>query len=217
MVLSFFRRGEPAMQRITAQIVGMLGDARHSFDAATAVVVGGADVEQALEDIRSTDERINRTEHELRRELVVHVSVQGASDIGQVLSYTLLIKKIERIGDQAKNIVDLALEGVDLSSAPDVDEYRTAARAISDLFGEVSALLLDPTDEAAARVRAEADALHRLHESRIRDFMHSAEPGHFAVPRAVLHRYLKRIVANLGGVALTFTEPLTVEEDDPED
>lgn len=214
MVLSFFRKGEPGMAQITAQVVSMLGDARHSFDVATAALLGGADLQHATDDIHSTDARINRTEQDLRRELVVHVSVQGAGDIAQVLGYTLLIKKIERLGDQAKNILDLALEGVNLRDAPDVTEYLTAQRAISALYGEVSSLLLDPSEQAVAEVRAKADALHQVHETRIRELMHSPDPGHFAVPRAVLHRYLKRIVANLGGIAVTVTEPLSMHEDD---
>jgi hypothetical protein len=214
MVLSFFRKGEPAMVQITAQIVAMLADARHSFDVATAAVLGGADVGPAAEDIRLTDQRINRTEQELRRELVVHVSVQGAADIAQVLGYTLLIKKIERIGDQAKNVLDLAREGVQLAGADDVSEFAEAQRAISDLFGDVGALLLDPDEQAVAAVKDRADGLHAVHETRIRELMHSPEPGYYAVPRAVLHRYLKRIVANLGGIAVAVTEPLAMHEDD---
>lgn len=45
------------------------------------------------------------------------------------------------------------------------------------------------------------------HEQRLRDLVHASQPGHWAVLRAVLHRYLKRIVANFEGVALTITDP----------
>ncbi len=208
MVLSFFRRGESGMDHITGRIVGMLGDARHSFDVATGAVLHGVAVEQAADDIRATDARINRTEHELRRELIVHVSVHGTADIGQVLGHTLLIKKVERIGDQAKNILDLALEGVSLADAPDLDELTEAQRSISALFGEVAALLLDPDADEVERIRREARAMEDHHAAHILELVHSEQPGYVAVPRAVLHRYLKRIVANLVGVALTVTDPL---------
>ena len=38
--------------------------------------------------------------------------------------------------------------------------------------------------------------------------MHSEQPGSYAVPRAVLYRYWKRIVANLAGIVTGANEPL---------
>lgn len=221
MVMSFFNKGSQAqsgMDHITAQVVTMLGEARRSFDLACAAVLSGAEVSHTSREIESTDLRINRMETELRKELIVHVSVQGAGDIGQVLAYTLLIKKVERIGDQAKNILDLASEGVALAGAPDVAEFLDAQSAISRLFAEVAALLLEPSDDAVADIRRHAYDVHQVHVDRIRELLHSTEPGSFAVPRAILHRYLKRVVANLASIASTLTEPVrSLDEDDPTD
>ena len=111
MVMSFFRKGESGLDVVAHRTIAMLGDARHSFDLASAAVLSGASAADVGADIRDTDDRINRAEQELRGELVTHVAVHGSVDIGSVLSYTLLIKKIERIGDQSKNILDLADEG----------------------------------------------------------------------------------------------------------
>lgn len=212
MVMSFFRRGEPPMEHITQRVVGMLADARHSFDLASATVLRGAPADTAADEIRSTDDRINRAEQELRRELVVHVAVQGAGDIGDVLGYILLIKKIERIGDQAKNIFDLADEGVSFAGADDVESFAEVHAEISTMLGEVAELLVDPDEERIADFRARADALRVAEEARIRELMHSDRPGHWAVPRAVLHRYLKRIVANLASVITTVTEPVQTQD-----
>jgi hypothetical protein len=38
--------------------------------------------------------------------------------------------------------------------------------------------------------------------------MHSDEPARHAVPRAMLFRYCKRIVANISGVVTTLSRPL---------
>lgn len=217
MVLSFFRRGDPGMSHITTRIVAMVGDARHSFDVATSVILSGGDPAAAAEDIRSTDSRINQIEHEVRRELIVHVAVQGAADIGLVLGYSLLVKKVERIGDQAKNIVDLALEGVSLAGADDVGEFVDAQRMISGLFGDVASLLLEPDAGVAASIVERANTLSAQHAARIRELVHSDAPGHHAVPRAVLHRYLKRIVDNLAGVAQSVTDPDAELDTDPDD
>lgn len=217
MVMSFFRRSEGGFESITAHTVSMLADARHSFDLASTALLSGAAVENIADDVRSTDERINRTEQDLRRELVVHVSVQGTDDIGAVLAYTLLIKKIERIGDQAKNILDLAEEGVDLSGSADIAELIGHRRKISAMMGETADLVAEIDLEAAADFRERADTFRRELESYIRDCMHSERPGSEVVPRAILYRYWKRIVANLAGIVISATEPLGQEFDDEND
>ncbi len=208
MVMSFFRRGDAGLEAITARTVSMLADARHSFDLASTALLSGADVATVAEDVRATDDRINRAEQELRGELVVHVSVQGSEDIGEVLGYTLLIKKIERIGDQAKNILDLAEEGVDLSGAPDEKELTRHRRTISEMMGEAADLLTDHDPQRATAFRERSDVLRGELEGKIRECMHSELPGNEVVPRAILYRYWKRIVANLGGIVTTATEPL---------
>jgi|GEM_PF-6625375 len=126
MVLAFFRNdsSDGNFDSIVSKSVGMLGDARHSFDLATLALLTDADPATVAKDIRDTDMRINEVEHELRSELVVHVSVQGSADIGSVLGFTLLVKKIERIGDQAKSILELAEAGVNLSGSSDVQAKK---------------------------------------------------------------------------------------------
>ena len=208
MVLSFFKKNENGLELIAHRTISMLGDARHSFDLASAAVLSGADTASVGEDIRNTDERINKAEQTLRGELVTHVAVHGSTDIGSVLSYTLLIKKIERIGDQAKNILDLAEEGVSLVGEDDINDLLEVRRAISAMFAEAADLMAEATSEQAQDFYQRATKLRHAIENKIRDYMHSDQPGHYAVPRAVLYRYWKRIVANLAGVVTGVSEPL---------
>lgn len=49
-------------------------------------------------------------------------------------------------------------------------------------------------------------------EDRVVQLMSSDEPSSYGVPRAMLARYIKRIVANLEGSARTVTVPLTGTE-----
>ena len=223
MVLAFFRgsSGEGGLDHVISKSVSMLGDARHSFDLATLAVLTETDPAAVAADIRETDQRINEAEHELRSELVVHVSVQGTADIGSVLGFNLLLKKIERIGDQAKNILDLAENGVSLSSHPEIESLLAGRQAVSELFHEAADLLADPSadeaaiEEFAGRVNERA----ATYQERIDGFMTSDRPGYEVVPLAIYYRYLRRIVANLLGVVRTSAEPLPTLDgaDDNED
>lgn len=212
MLFSFFSSNDSdgGFDHIVARSVAMLADARHSFDLATLAVLTDAGPDGVADDIRATDDRINLTEQELRSELVVHVSVRGGADIGSVLGYTLLLKKIERIGDQAKNILELAEQGVSLTSSTEIDALLDGRQVVSSLFAEAGELLSSPDADPAAIVdfAGRADAVAEDHGSKIASFMVSDLPGREVVPLAIYHRYLRRIVANLVGVVRDASEPI---------
>ncbi len=208
MVMSFFRKSETGLEHVSHQTISMLGDARHSFDLASTAVLSGADPGAIGADIEATDRRINEAEQQLRSELVVHVSVRGSDDIGLVLGYTLLLKKIERIGDQAKNIFELATEGVSLVGAADIDEFVTRRQQISLMYVEAADLLASQDVDAARDFLTRSLELNDQCGAKVREYMQSEEPGSWAVPRAILYRYWKRIVANLAGIVTAAIEPL---------
>ena len=211
MVLAFFKSGsgDGNFDNIVAKSVGMLGDARHSFDLATLTLLTQTDSDSVADDIRQTDERINAAEQELRSELIVHVSVQGNADVGSVLGFTLLLKRIERIGDQAKNILDLAENGVSLVGSNNIDELLEGRQAVSLLFADAAELLSDPDpgEEAINAFSDRANSIANEYQAEIDGFMTTERPGHEVVPLAIYYRYLRRIVANLDGVVRTSSEP----------
>ncbi len=226
MVFAFFRSdsGDGSFDAIVARSASMLADARHSFDLASLVLLTDADAASVSADVHETDHRINVAEQELRSELVVHVSVQGSMDIGSVLGFTLLIKKIERIGDQAKNILELAEHGVSLAHADDIDAMLAERQTVSALFAEASELLAapDPDVGAVEDFAARCDELTAAHKRVIEDCLDSDRPGREVVPLAIYYRYLRRIVANLLGVVRASIEPLPQlghgsDRDDDED
>jgi len=76
------------------------------------------------------------------------------------------------------------------------------------MFGEAADRLTDGDTEAAREFYARCDELRAEIEAKIREYMHSSESASHAVPRAILYRYWKRIVANLAGVVTSAVEPL---------
>ena len=212
MVLSFFRKGPSGLEHTVSRAVGMLGDARHAYDLATLALLTGTSADAVDADIRGTDDRIDKIAVELRTELVVHISVQGAMDIGSVLGLILLINKIERIGAQAKNVLDLAEAGAVLADQPDSEALLAERAEISALFSEVADLMTEHDDARLEDLRRRCETLQAAQQEKIVGYIHSDEPGHVVVPRAIYHRYLKRIVANLLGIVLAATEPLNDQE-----
>jgi len=207
MVMSFFRSDEGGISQIESQVQRMIADARHTFDLAMNAVTGGA-VETVADEVRRTDRQINVTEIEIRRELLVHISVHGTADAGEMLVFMNMIKDLERIGDYNKNIFDLALEGVSFSGAEDLEQilgFRDELSSRIALMGEI----LDTRDEDRARAYIErGDQLRREFDGLVNELVHATAPALAAVPRALLYRFLKRVAAHCANVVTAVVMPV---------
>ena len=210
MVMRFFRGpDESGLVHIEHQILSMLSDCRHSFDLSFAALLTGGDPSVLAADVRTTDGRINRSEQEIRRELVVHASVRGGGeDIGTVLAYLMVTRMIERAGDQTKNILDLALEHVSFADASDRAPIVAYRDEISSMFGAVAVLFTEPEKASAQAFLSRADELLKEFDRLVTAQIHSTEPAGHAVPRALLFRYLKRITANLANIVSSAVMPV---------
>ena len=207
MVMSFFRSDEGGISQIESQVQRMIADARHTFDLAMNAVTGGA-VETVADEVRRTDRQINLTEIEIRRELLVHISVHGTADASEMLVFMNMIKDLERIGDYNKNIFDLALEGVSFSGAEDLEQilgFRDELSSRIALMGEI----LDTRDEDRARAYIErGDQLRREFDGLVNELVHATAPALIAVPRALLYRFLKRVAAHCANVVTAVVMPV---------
>jgi phosphate transport system protein len=222
MVLRFFRGDEDRerLDRIEARLQQMLADDAHSFDLAMSTLLDGVSPHDVGAELRATDRRVNEAEREIRRELVVHASVHGSIDTPAVLVYMSIVKDIERVGDYAKNLFDIAADGGELRDLPDTPDLQA-------LRERVAALILQTGEAFAAR---DADRAHQLltagdelldrFDDLVSDLVSGRDERPSGIARALGHRYLKRIVAHLMNVLSSVVMPidqLDYFDEDPED
>ncbi len=209
MVFRFFRgSGQDQLAHAQSLLLEMLANDRHSFDIATASVLDGADVSVVGPDLATTDRAVNETERRIRRELVVHASVRGTSQVPAILTYMSVVKDVERIGDYAKNIYDVAAQGADLSNASDRDELVGYRNRISAMITEAARAFADENVEDANSLISEGDELQDRFDAKVAALVTSDEPGHEAVPRALIYRYYKRIIGHLMNLLSAVVMPL---------
>ena len=207
MVMSFFRSDEGGISQIESQVQRMIGDARHTFDLAMNAVTGGA-VETVADEVRRIDRQINVTEIEIRRELLVHISVHGAADAGEMLVFMNMIKDLERIGDYNKNVFDLAEEGVSFMDADDLDRILGFRDEISSRIALMGEILTTRDAERARAYIARGDVMRREFDDLVTELVHSTTVANHAVPRALLYRFLKRITAHSLNVVTAVVMPV---------
>ncbi len=209
MVFRFFRgSGQDQLGHAQSMLLEMLANDRHSFDIATSAVLDGADVDVVGPDLATTDRQVNEAERAIRRELVVHASVRGTSQVPAILTYMSVVKDVERIGDYAKNIYDVAAQGTDLSHAPDRDELVAFRNRISAMITEAARAFADENVEDSNRLISEGDELQDRFDAKVAALVTSDEPGREAVPRALIYRYFKRIVGHLMNLLSAVVMPL---------
>jgi len=221
MVMSFFRRSEDSgIDHIEAQVQRMVTDARHTFDLAMNAITGGS-VASVGDEVRRTDRRINVTEMEIRRELVVHFSVHADGDATEMLVFMNMVKDLERIGDYNKNVFDLAEQGVSFLDADDLDRILGFRDEISSRIALMGEILTMRDVEAARAYIARGDEMRHEFDDLVTELVHSTGSAHHAVPRALLYRFLKRITAHSLNVVTAVVMPVDrldyFDEDDEDD
>ncbi len=221
MVFSFRREGDAErLDRIEATLQQMITDDLHAFDLAMSALLGERSPHEIGAELRATDHGVNAAERDIRRELVVHASVLGAIDTPAILIYMSIVKDIERIGDYAKNLFDLAVDGVDLSTGMHTGEITSLATEVPD-FLRAAADIFEQRDEERAKTHLRSgDALLDRFDARVSELVKEEHPDHQAVAVALAHRYLKRIVAHGMNVLSAVVMPvdrLDYFDEDPED
>lgn len=181
----------------------MLEDGRHIFDAAANALLGGTDPESIRSNLFATDRRINQTEQQIRRHIVVHGTVHGAQTFPSLLVVMSLAKDAERIGDYAKNIFDLAVIGPDLGT--ERERLIEIKDHVSDLLGRAQDLYDAQDSEGARAFLAECD--------RIEDACDAGQERALRAEtntcgQALAYRYFKRVVSHAANVVTSLVMPL---------
>jgi phosphate uptake regulator len=221
MVLKFLRgQDRERLDRIEAQVQVMIGHDRTEFDLAMSALMGDVIAADVNDELRSTDQKVNRLEREIRRDLAIHASVFGGIDTPAVLLYMSIVKDVERVGDYAKNLLDLALDGADFSQIDDADDWRRLATEISGYIADSGAVFKSRDDNGARRLLTRGGELLDVFDAGVTQLVRAEEPGAQAVARALAYRYLKRVVAHLMNLLSAVIMPLDSIDffyEDPED
>lgn len=189
---------------IRQRFLQMLEDGRHIFDASANALVGGTDPEAIRSDLFATDRRINETEQELRRHIVVHATVHGPTVFPSMLVLMSVAKDAERIGDYAKNIFDLCVAG------PSLGDEREALTKLKD---QISTLLVktrnlhETQDEDAARAFLdETDRIENICDEGVKRLLRMG--GINTASAALSYRYFKRVASHAANIVTALVVPL---------
>jgi hypothetical protein len=195
--MAMFLRGRgDRSAEILGELVRMLANGRRGFDVATAALLDGASSDVAGRHLREAAQRVKDGQRKVRRELVVHAAVEGATDT-RLLVYMSIVKDAARIGDYARDIYELSALGVNFSNAPDREEMVGYRDRISVMISDAAGILAADDLDAANVTLAAADVMLDEFDEKVAALLGCDRPGGEAVPRALVYRHFKRVVAHL--------------------
>lgn len=200
--------GTPGLERMRTEFGQMLDAGRHIFDTASNALLGGTDLEVIRQDLFDTDKRINRAEQQIRREIVVHASVHGATEFPACLILMSVVKDAERVGDYAKNIFDLAA----LAPHPPKGEHRDRLVKLKDRISRMMAAcreIYDAHDYARApELIHEAQDIEDLCDEQIHDLLRADQETDLPAAYVLAYRYFKRVSSHTRNVASSVVQPI---------
>ncbi|HSJ27729.1 MAG TPA: PhoU domain-containing protein [Acidimicrobiia bacterium] len=208
MVFELFKgQSGSGLEAIESRINVMLRTSEQVLRLAVSAFEPDAVAAEVGVQVRKTDREINRAERSIRRELVVHVSAHAGADLPLALVYMSIIKDIERVGDYAKNIWDVASVVGDQPARPDLSEVMPLFDRTIGLIAEIAEIYAARDVKRATATLKRCDDWLDDYDARVDELMLSPEPSTEGVPKALLFRHVKRITAHLMNVLTSVVMP----------
>lgn len=162
--------------------------------------------------VKETDKEVNSYEREVRRMVFNHLAVRGTADLPSGLVLIHIIVDIERIGDYAKNMVELALEHPGKLHGGEFEEkISRIEEAVGDNFIQTKKCFKeDNADLALGLLEKFAwvnDVCDEIAVAVVNERDKNIKPGD-AAALALYTRWLKRINSHLRNITTSVVNPL---------
>ena len=160
--------------------------------------------------IYDQDVRVNQLERVVRKQVVTHLSIQGNSvDVPYCLLLMSLVKDVERLGDYAKNLLELThFRPERLPQDAIVDEFRSIQRGVEEAFQEASEIFSTSDQNRALRFIREGRQIAKKSDALIERIATAAYDGRSTAALVLGTRYYKRIGGHLLNVLSSVVMPV---------
>lgn len=209
-LLSLFKKDDLLTQAL-AEAHQMLDLDLEMFEASVESLRRCDDGTVAL-DVRKLDKRVNRSERDVRRKIMTHLVVCGPGDLPSGLALVNVVIDLERIGDYATDIYELARHHPRSLHAGALEpEIADIEQRVTDVFRRMSRTFKESDVEAARAIMLEfkgklaADCesvLRRIVAGEVTDL----PPGDTAT-LALYVRYLMRTGAHCRNIVSSLVNP----------
>ena len=171
--------------------------------------------------VKETDKKVNNFEREVRRMVFNHLAISGTEDLTSGLVLICIIVDIERIGDYAKNMVELALEHPGKLHGGEFEKkISRIEEALSDNFIQTKKCFEEEDEDLALRLLKKYawvnDASDEIVVAVVKERDKNMKPGDSAA-LALYIRWLKRINSHWRNITTSVVNPFDQIGFEPEE
>lgn len=208
-LMQIFRSGEP-LSGMGENFMQMLTLSLELTKKAGGIYFGRAITPEERTQIHKQDVKVNKLERRIRKQVIVHLSVQGNThDLPYCLLLMSLVKDVERIGDYAKDLADLVslLEGP-LPEDDVVAELREIRSRVEADFEDACGVFASSDRERALDlIRGGRDLVNRC-EDLTETIAYGDHKAGAATVLALGTRFYERITGHVLNVLSSVVMPL---------
>ncbi len=208
-LLTIFRSENP-LTEMGENFARMLKLAREMTLSAGSIFFERKANPEERDQIRRQDIEVNQLERSIRKQVVAHLSIPGNTpDVPYCLLLMSLVKDVERLGDYAKNILEL----VDFcpETLPDdeiVQELLSYRQGIEEAFQAASEVFTSLAPERALRLIREGRVIAQKSDALIERIAGEQYDAGTTTALVLAIRYYKRIGGHLLNVVSSVVMPV---------
>ena len=187
------------------EVVNMLILAQHMFIDGISVIV---DQRKLKEDIYKRDRDLNAKQIDVRKKILEHLALNPGKDLVASLILIIIVTDIERIGDYAKNLMELSHLYSKPLKGKYIDFIQEGKEKTLKMFEDTIQSYIKCEPDVAKGIMEEqatfATECQEMLEKMIQDGDITVKEG---IIYALLIRYLKRVGAHLKNIASSIVNP----------
>ena len=156
------------------------------------------------------DAQVNALEQTIRRQVITHLSVPGnEADVPYSLLLITLVKDVERLGDYAKNLAQLAdIRHEIFPFGPELDELLSIRRGVDQIFATTPQIFQNASHDAALKLIRSGRAVSKKCDHFITEIGAGAHDAGTTTVLILGARFYKRTCGHLLNVLTSVVMPL---------
>ena len=200
-------------QQVMDEFLSMLDDSHTMLESVFKVLTEEVTGKKFDKKVYKKDQRINLTEREIRKRVLIHLSTNPKANIPACLALISIVKDAERLGDYVKNLFELKALLKDSKGKTELFGrlFEENGSDLMDLFQNVYTAFKNQDKVLAHEAIKSGRQISKRCEEIINEIV-SSKDSDYSVNQAVVAalgaRYIKRIAVHLTNIVSSVTNPL---------
>ncbi|MBN2379286.1 hypothetical protein JXM67_05735 [candidate division WOR-3 bacterium] len=197
-------KGSGLLKMCMEDLFKMFDIAQNMFSTAWEMVSGSGKVE----DLYKIDRQLNELQIAIRRRILEHLAINPAQNINASFVLSILVIDLERIGDYAKNLDEIAEHCTGDQCGLQFKALEPLASRVQKMFSATKKALTESDADRAREIMQDQADLAKEADTFMNKLIENTKiSSKEGIVAALMSRYIKRVSAHLKNVASSVVNP----------